>query len=152
MVNYRMAANEFEHFLEAQAPVYEQIIEELSAGKKRSHWMWFIFPQLKGLGFSPMARQYAIESLEQARRYAADPVLGQRLRQCTQVVNQTHGRDISDIFDYPDDLKFHSSMTLFAQAADEPAFKLALDKYFGSETDEKTLGMLRKMAPRPKET
>jgi uncharacterized protein (DUF1810 family) len=143
-----MVANEFKHFLEAQEPVYDQVIQELSAGEKRSHWMWFVFPQIKGLGFSPMAQRFAIQSLAQARRYAADPILGQRLLQCTQLVNQVQGRDISDIFAHPDDLKFHSSMTLFSLAVpDEPVFKAALGKYFGEARDAKTVELSRTQQP-----
>ena len=139
-----MVSDEFKHFLEAQDPVFDDVVEELSQGQKRSHWMWFIFPQLLGLGRSEMARRFAIESLEQARDYAADPALGRRLRQCTQIVTQVQGRRVSEIFGFPDDLKFHSSMTLFALAVPEdPVFKSALEKYFGGEKDQKTIELLR---------
>jgi len=115
-----MAADEFSHFLQAQDPVYDQVLQELSAGQKRSHWIWFIFPQLTGLGRSAMAQRFAIHALEEASRYAVDPVLGRRLQQCTQLVVQIEGRGISEIFGLPDDLKFHSSTTLFALAAPSP--------------------------------
>jgi uncharacterized protein (DUF1810 family) len=106
-----------QRFLDAQAPVYERVLGELRAGRKRSHWMWFVFPQIAGLGQSEMARRYAISSLAEAKTYREHPVLGARLRDCTALVNQVDGRSIDEIFGYPDDLKFHSSMTLFARAA-----------------------------------
>jgi len=138
-----MTENEFDHFLEAQPPVFAQVVQELSHGQKRSHWMWFIFPQLPGLGQSTMARRYAIDSLEQARRFAAHPVPGERLRQCTHLVCEVKNRDLSDIFGYPDDLKFHSSMTRFALAVpEEPLFTLALQKYFQGQKDTKTIELL----------
>lgn len=135
--------NEFAHFLEGQQPVFDQVTRELAAGEKRSHWMWFIFPQVIGLGQSHLAQRYAIHSLEAARRYAAHPLLGERLRRCTRLVGEIQNRDISDIFGYPDDLKFHSSMTLFALAVpDEPLFAFALEKYFAGRKDVKTLEIL----------
>jgi uncharacterized protein (DUF1810 family) len=130
---------EFEHFVKAQDPVYQQVVEELTHGQKRSHWMWFIFPQIKGLGRSAISERFAIQSLEQARRYANHEVLGYRLRECTRLVLGVENRTISDIFGYPDDLKFYSSMTLFAMAApEEPLFSAALDKYFSGKGDMKT--------------
>jgi uncharacterized protein (DUF1810 family) len=139
-----MTDGEFRHFVEAQEPVFDRVVEELSNGEKRSHWMWFIFPQLTGLGRSEMAERFALQSLGQARRYAADSLLGPRLRQCTRLVTQVKGRGISQIFGFPDDLKFHSSMTLFALAApDDPVFGLALEKYFNGKKDEKTIGLLK---------
>ena len=138
-----MVEDEFAHFLKAQDPVYDQVIAELSQGQKRSHWMWFIFPQIQGLGLSPMARRFAIQSLDQAKRYAAHPKLGRRLHQCTQPVMQIRGRVVSDIFSYPDDLKFHSSMTLFSLAVpDDPLFDKVLIKYFDGQKELKTLGIL----------
>jgi uncharacterized protein (DUF1810 family) len=114
-----------ERFVEAQAPVYTQVCEELRGGEKRSHWMWFIFPQIRGLGRSPMAERFAICSLEGARAYLEHEVLGERLRECTGLVNAVGGRSANEIFGEPDDLKFHSSMTLFAQAAEgRRSFKL----------------------------
>jgi uncharacterized protein (DUF1810 family) len=136
-------SNEFAHFLEAQEPVFDQVTRELAAGEKRSHWMWFIFPQVLGLGRSHMAQRYAIRSLEEAGRYAVHPILGERLRRCTRLVWETRNRDISDIFGFPDDLKFHSSITLFALAApDEPLFGFTLDKYFAGRKDGKTIEIL----------
>jgi uncharacterized protein (DUF1810 family) len=143
-----MDGNEFKHFLQAQEGVYDRVVQELTAGQKRSHWMWFIFPQLLGLGRSEMAQRYGLQSLDEARRYAADPVLGARLRQCARLVTQVRGRGISEIFGFPDDLKFHSSMTLFALAVpNDPFFGLALEKYFGGKKDEKTLDLLAEMNP-----
>jgi uncharacterized protein (DUF1810 family) len=134
---------DLDRFVTAQEPVLAQVRQELSSGRKRSHWMWFVFPQLAGLGHSAMARQYAISSLAEARAYLEHPVLGSRLIGLTKLVNQVNGRSIHEIFGSPDDLKFHSSMTLFVQArADEPAFREALDKYFGGVMDKGTLGKL----------
>ena len=104
-------------FVQAQAGVFERVCAELAAGRKQSHWMWFIFPQLKGLGSSPTAERYGIASLEEARAYLAHPLLGKRLRSCTQLVNRVEGRTTQAIFGYPDYLKFRSCMTLFACAA-----------------------------------
>jgi uncharacterized protein (DUF1810 family) len=121
------------------------VVEELSAGRKRSHWMWFIFPQLAGLGFSAMARQYAISSLAEARAYLAHPLLGARLRECSGLVLAVQGATVHGIFGSPDNLKFHSSMTLFAQAAPDAAvFRDCLDKYFGGVPDPATLDLLDK--------
>jgi uncharacterized protein (DUF1810 family) len=126
-------------FEEAQAGVYARVCEELKAGEKRSHWMWFIFPQIRGLGRSPMAERFAIGSLDEARAYLRHPVLGARLRECTALVNAVEGRKASEIFGFPDDLKFCSSMTLFAKAGTEPVFRRAIEKYFGGEMDSGTL-------------
>jgi uncharacterized protein (DUF1810 family) len=126
-------------FLEAQDPVYDQVCSELKDGMKRSHWMWFIFPQITGLGSSATAAKFAMSSLEEAKEYLQHPVLGARLVECTELVNRIPGKSIHDIFGYPDDLKFHSSMTLFAKAAPEnPVFKQAIQKYFGGEYDHRT--------------
>lgn len=134
---------DLQRFVDAQAGVYEEVSAELRAGRKRSHWMWFIFPQIAGLGRSEMARRYAISSLAEAKAYLAHPVLGSRLRECTEWVNAVHGRSIDGIFGYPDDMKFRSSMTLFARAADDNAvFEEALRKYFGGEPDHSTLERL----------
>ncbi len=127
-------------FLLAQAPVIAQVLDELRAGKKRGHWMWFVFPQIAGLGHSPMAQRYAVASLDEARAYLAHDVLGSRLCECAALVVAVEGRSIEEIFGYPDDLKFRSSMTLFARAApEEPVFRQALQKYFGGEEDALTL-------------
>jgi uncharacterized protein (DUF1810 family) len=134
---------DLQRFVEAQAPIYEQVRAELRAGHKRSHWMWFVFPQIAGLGQSEMARRYAISSLLEAQAYLAHPVLGPRLRDCTGWVNSVEGRSIEDLFGHPDDLKFHSSMTLFARAAEDPViFDAALRKYFGGQSDRLTLARL----------
>ena len=127
-------------FVDAQEPVYQEVLEELRAGKKRSHWIWFIFPQIAGLGNSSTSQHYAIASLEEARAYLGHPVLGARLRECTAIVNQIEGRTVSEIFGWPDDMKFRSCMTLFAQATtDNQAFRYALEKYFSGEADQQTL-------------
>lgn len=130
-------------FLEAQAPVIERALEELRAGRKSSHWMWFVFPQIRGLGRSATAQRFAIASLEEAQAYLRHPVLGPRLRACARAVNAVEGRSIEEIFGYPDELKFRSSMTLFAHAsADNQVFLEALRKYFGGEEDALTLERL----------
>jgi uncharacterized protein (DUF1810 family) len=132
-----------ERFLEAQKPVYAEVLDELRAGRKSSHWMWFIFPQIQGLGHSSTARYYAIGSLAEAAAYLAHPVLGPRLRECTRLANAVEGRSASRIFGFPDDLKFRSSMTLFARASQDNAeFLEALEKYFGGEPDPATLSRL----------
>jgi len=129
-----------QRFEDAQGPVIEQVLRELRAGRKNSHWMWFIFPQLRGLGRSPMAVKHAIVSREEAEAYLRHEVLGPRLRECTRLVNLVEGKSVSEIFGYPDDLKFHSSMTLFASVASgEKIFSDALDKYFGGELDPRTM-------------
>jgi len=129
-----------ERFVEAQAPVYEQVLSELRAGRKQSHWIWFIFPQIAGLGYSSTAQFYAIESLDEAAAYLQHPVLGSRLRECTEIVNGIEGRSVNAILGSPDDMKFRSSMTLFAQATkDNEIFLSALKKYFEGRADELTL-------------
>ena len=132
-----------ERFVEAQAPVYDQALRELRAGRKQSHWMWFVFPQIAGLGHSAMAQTYAVESLEEARAYLAHPVLGVRLRECCQAVMDAQGKSAHDIFGSPDDLKFRSSMTLFDMAAPNDVFRTALEKYFDGAVDPFTLQNLR---------
>ena len=131
-------------FLLAQEPVFTQACAELAAGHKASHWMWFIFPQLRGLGSSAMAERYAIGSLDEARAYLAHPLLGERLRGCTQIANRIERRTAQEIFGYPDYLKFRSSMTLFARAAagDSEPFREALAKYFAGEEDPPTRELL----------
>lgn len=130
-------------FLSAQEPVIEQVRQELRAGRKRSHWMWFIFPQLAGLGHSPMARHYALAGLAEARAFLAHPLLGPRLIECIGLVNHVKGRSIHDIFGSPDDRKFHSSITLFATTApDATAFRTALDRHFAGAPDLLTTQML----------
>jgi len=129
-----------ERFVEAQEPVIEEVMAELRAGRKESHWMWFVFPQIQGLGHSAMARRFALSSLAEVKAYLRHPILGPRLRQCTQLVNAVEGRSIEEIFGYPDYLKFRSSMTLFAHATDDDqVFSDALRKYFGGAEDPLTL-------------
>jgi uncharacterized protein (DUF1810 family) len=134
---------DLERFVRAQATVMAQVRAELRAGRKATHWMWFVFPQLAGLGFSHRAQFYGIALLDEAKAYLAHPVLGPRLVECTSLVNAVEGRTAHDIFGSPDDKKFRSSMTLFALAdPDEPAFDLALEKYFGGRRDARTLELL----------
>jgi uncharacterized protein (DUF1810 family) len=130
-------------FVDAQQAVYETVCRELRQGRKESHWMWFIFPQIKGLGQSEMARKFAISSRDEAKAYLAHPVLGPRLRECTRIVADLEGKSVEDIFGYPDDRKFRSSMTLFAQTAkDNEIFRRCLEKYFQGEPDRLTLAAL----------
>ena len=130
-------------FLDAREVVSDTVLAELRAGRKSSHWIWFIFPQITGLGRSEMAQQFAIGSLEEAKTYLQHPVLGQRLRECTQLVLDVNGRSAEEIFPYPDHLKFRSCMTLFLTAApDNALFKDALLKYFDGKPDQSTLDIL----------
>jgi uncharacterized protein (DUF1810 family) len=134
---------DLERFVDAQAGVYERVCGELRAGRKQSHWMWFVFPQIRGLGSSEMAVRYAISSLDEAKAYLRHDVLGVRLRECAGILVGVQGRTVEEIFGYPDDLKFHSSMTLFAKAAEEEGvFQEALGKYFGGAMDGGTLERL----------
>jgi len=128
-----------QRFVDAQQPVYTAVLAELRAGRKRSHWMWFIFPQVSGLGHSVTSQTFAVSSLAEAAAYVAHPTLGPRLRECAALVASIEGRSIDEIFAYPDDRKFHSSMTLFARAAPrEPIFAACLQKYFGGQPDPQT--------------
>jgi uncharacterized protein (DUF1810 family) len=132
-----------ERFVIAQDSVIDEVRAELRNGRKESHWMWFVFPQYKGLGYSSMASRYAISSREEAAAYLQHSILGTRLRECTELVNLVVGRSIEQIFGYPDDLKFRSSMTLFAEAdPGEEVFGTALQKYFDGERDPRTLHLL----------
>ena len=132
-----------ERFVIAQEPVFSTVLDELKAGQKRSHWMWFIFPQLRSLGRSPTAEFYGLRSLDEARTYLSHPVLGPRLILCTETVLAIEGRSLHTIFGSPDDLKFCSSMTLFTLAAGEvgSVFERALDRYCGSRLDERTVAL-----------
>jgi uncharacterized protein (DUF1810 family) len=133
-----------QRFVDAQSRVFDQVCSELHQGRKRGHWMWFIFPQVQGLGHSPLAQQYAIDSREEAAAYLEHPVLGPRLRACAQLVNLVEGRSIEEILGYPDHLKFRSSMTLFAHASsDNQVFLDALAKYFDGAFDRLTLERLQ---------
>ena len=129
--------------MDAQAPVYERVRQELKVGRKQSHWMWFIFPQIAGLGQSPMSVRFAIASLDEEKAYLAHPVLGARLRECAQLMLDAEGKTARDIFGSIDEIKFRSSMTLFARAApDDDLFQRCLDKYFAGASDPATLGKL----------
>ena len=130
---------DLQRFVTAQNPVYEEVCAELRNGRKQGHWMWFIFPQLRGLGHSRMATRFGIASRQEAEAYLDHRVLGPRLRECARLVNAVEGRSISHVLGYPDDLKLRFSMTLFAMvASDNQVFKDALDKYFGGEPDPLT--------------
>ncbi|KQR57975.1 DUF1810 domain-containing protein [Acidovorax sp. Leaf160] len=133
-----------DRFLQAQAPVWPQVQAELHAGRKRTHWMWFVFPQLAGLGHSEMARRYAIASAAEARAYLDHPELGQRLRACCDLLLQQEGRSAHDILGSPDDVKLRSSMTLFSQVAapEDTVFAAVLHRYFGGQPDPLTLERL----------
>lgn len=132
-----------QRFLDAQERVYDTVLDELRTGRKSSHWIWFIFPQIAGLGPSGMAQKFAIASLEEAKAYLQHPVLGLRLRECTQLVLDVDGRSAEEIFGYPDHLKFRSCMTLFMTATtDNKIFKDALLKYFDGKPDTLTLDLL----------
>ena len=134
---------DLQRFVDAQAPAYDQVIAELRAGRKTSHWMWFVFPQVEGLGYSAMAQRYAISGRDEATAYDRHPVLGPRLRECTALVNAVEGRTAHQIFGSPDDLKFRSCMTLFSLCADDPQpFQDALEKYFDGEGDVATTSRL----------
>lgn len=134
---------DLQRFVEAQDPVYADVRAELRAGRKRTHWMWFVFPQLVGLGHSSMAQRYAIASRAEAEAYVRHPLLGARLRECAGLVNAVEGRSIEQIFGAPDDLKFHSSMTLFAAVTGgDQVFAEALRKFFEGRPDAYTLEKL----------
>ncbi len=138
-------ANEYNlhRFLDAQERVYDAVLSELRAGRKSSHWIWFIFPQIAGLGHSVMAQKFAITSLKEAKAYLQHPVLGARLTECTQLVLDVNERSAEEIFCYPDNLKFRSCLTLFMTAAtDNKIFKDALLKYFHGKPDPLTLDFL----------
>jgi uncharacterized protein (DUF1810 family) len=133
-------------FLAAQAPIYNQALDELRQGQKRSHWMWYIFPQIDGLGHSATTRHYAIKSIEEARRYLAHPVLGPRLTECAEALLSVRGRSASQIMGYPDDRKLQSSMTLFETVAGPGSvFGRVLDRYYNGERDRRTLEILESL-------
>ncbi|MDB5935917.1 MAG: calpastatin [Massilia sp.] len=132
-----------ERFVEAQAAVYKSVVAQLKAGRKATHWMWFIFPQIAGLGHSAMAQKFAIASADEAAAYLAHPILGPRLRECSALVAQIDDAEIDEIFAPPDNLKFHSSMTLFAEIApDEAVFHDCINKFFDGVPDQATLDRL----------
>ena len=132
-----------DRFVEAQSRVYDTVLAELRAGRKRSHWMWFVFPQLRGLGRSPTAVRFSISSIDEARAYLAHDVLGPRLRECARLVAEVDGRTAEEIFGWPDDMKLRSSMTLFAHAADDSDdFVAVLEKFYDGQEDPATLRLL----------
>jgi uncharacterized protein (DUF1810 family) len=135
---------DLERFETAQAPVFETVLAELQGGRKRSHWMWFVFPQLAGLGRSSTARFYGISSLDEARAYLAHKLLGPRLDLCTRIVLTSESLSLHAIFGSPDDLKFRSCITLYSRAADDPdnPFRHALDRWCGGRADERTLALI----------
>jgi len=142
-----VTAADLAHFVDAQAQVYRQVVDELTAGHKRTHWMWFIFPQLSGLGHSAMTQRYAIRNIDQARRYLADPVLGARLRDDVRRMMRHKGKSALEILGSPDDFKFRSCLTLFGEAAsdksDKSLFAEALNQFYNGEPDPRTLELLR---------
>jgi len=129
-------------FVEAQKRVMEDVRRELTQGLKQSHWMWFVFPQLKGLGSSPLAQRFGLSSLDEARAYLAHPLLGRTLRECTSLMLDIQDKTAREILGTPDDMKFRSSMTLFDAAGDDDIFAKALDKYSGGRPDRRTLDLL----------
>jgi uncharacterized protein (DUF1810 family) len=132
-----------DRFVEAQDDVYDDVRSELVSGEKRSHWMWFIFPQIAGLGYSSMAQRYAIASLDEAQAYLAHPILGTRLRECVSILNTLEGRTINQIMGYPDDVKLRSCLTLFSKATeDNRVFLDVLDKFYEGKMDPETLKRL----------
>ncbi len=136
-------SHDLARFVDAQDGVYDTVLAELRAGRKSTHWIWFVFPQLRGLGSSATAAHYGIASLDEARAYLAHPVLGPRLRECTRLVAGIDGRSIEQVFGSPDDLKVRSSMTLFAHATEDDAdFRAVLDKFYGGEQDPLTVARL----------
>ena len=133
---------DLDRFVRAQAPDYDRALAELRAGEKRSHWMWYIFPQIAGLGQSPMSVRYSIKSAAEARAYLDHPILGPRLRECSTVVHSLVGRSALQIFESPDDMKLRSCATLFARVSDESVFEQLLQKYFQGQPDKETLRLL----------
>ncbi len=133
---------DLDRFVEAQARVYPTVLAELRAGAKRSHWIWFVFPQLRGLGRSATAQRFGISSLAEARAYLDHPVLGPRLRECAGLLVAVEGRSAGEILGYPDDLKVRSSMTLFARAGEDRVFRAVLDAFYGGQEDPATLALL----------
>jgi uncharacterized protein (DUF1810 family) len=133
-------------FVQAQERIYDRVLAELKSGQKRSHWMWFIFPQIDGLGHSATTKHYSIKNVEEARQYLEHPVIGKRLLECSETVLAVEGRSVSEIFGYPDDLKLRSSMTLFASVAESGSvFERVLEKYFQGQGDPSTLQILKKL-------
>ena len=142
-----MTDSDLVRFVNAQSDVYDQVTDELTKGRKRTHWMWFIFPQLAGLGDSSMAQRFAIRDLDQAARYMVHPLLGSRLRHDVRLMTSHKGKSAVEILGFPDDLKFRSCLTLFSEAAsddsDRMMFKRALDQFYGGKADSRTMELLR---------
>jgi len=139
-----MTSPNLTHFIAAQDPVYNDVLSELKAGQKRTHWMWFIFPQIEGLGQSEIAKRYAIKNTDEARAYLSHPILGKRLIECAEAVKAIQDRSASQIFGYPDDMKFRSSLTLFASVAGEKSiFHDLISKYYAGKPDERTIEILQ---------
>ena len=135
--------HDLERFVAAQEGVYARALDELRDGAKQSHWMWFVFPQVRGLGSSAMAQRYAIAGLDEARAYLGHPVLGPRLVACARALLEVQGRSAREILGSPDDLKLRSSMTLFAQVSDDPVFRQVLERYFDGDADPLTLSAVK---------
>jgi uncharacterized protein (DUF1810 family) len=141
--------HDLQRFRQAQDPVYLDVLDELKAGLKRSHWMWFVFPQVDGLGLSPTSRHYAIKSHDEAHAYLADPVLGARLRECVQVLLALQNRSAAEIFGFPDDRKLCSSMTLFALVSPAGSeFEQVLGRYFEGQQDDRTVTLFQQLPAR----
>ena len=137
---------ELSRFLKGQDRVYDRVLSELRSGRKRTHWMWFVFPQIEGLGYSSTTQYYSIKSKEEARQYLNHPLLGKRLRECAESILALEGLSASSIFGYPDDLKLKSSMTLFTSVAEpQSVFSRVLEKYFQGNRDERTLALLDRL-------
>ena len=142
MAGFSNDSFDLERFVQAQATDYDQALSELHDGEKRSHWMWYIFPQIEGLGHSSISRQYSIKSAAEARAYLDHRILGPRLRECAAVVNGIVGRSAHEIFGSPDDMKLRSCMTLFARVSGDKVFEQVLGKYFNGQHDNETLRLL----------
>lgn len=134
-----------ERFLKAQENSYETALDEIRRGRKRSHWMWYIFPQIRGLGYSSTAQYYAIQSKDEAMQYLQDPILSRRLIEISKALLQNKENDANKILGYPDDMKLHSSMTLFALVSENDIFKDVLNKYFDGKMDRRTVELLKKI-------
>jgi uncharacterized protein (DUF1810 family) len=139
---FQRSQPDLDRFVAAQDRLYETVVNELRRGRKQMHWIWFIFPQVEGLGVSPIAQYFAIRSRDEAAGYLADPVLGGRLVDCTELVLGNAGKTAHEIFGSPDDIKFRSSMTLFRAIAAQPIFQAALDRFYQGKPDERTLAIL----------
>lgn len=134
--------NRLDRFLSAQERSYDAALSEIRSGRKRSHWMWYVFPQIAGLGFSSTAQYYAISDIQEAKDYISHPVLGTRLIEISNALLKLESSDATAVMGYPDDLKLRSSMTLFAQVSGDPVFRAVLDKFYGGSTDSRTLRIL----------